>query len=136
MTRRDFLKIARNSAVGSALAGGLATTGYAALFEPNRLKISRTQVQIKRLPRRFDGVRIVLMADFSLSPSTSAELIKQAIHEATALNADLALFAGDFVYSEAEAAAELSPILAQLNSKLGSFALLGNHRHIQEAAGV
>jgi len=101
MTRREFLKIARNTAVGSALASGLTTAGYAALFEPNRLKISRTQVQMKRLPRRFDGLRIVLMADFHLFPFTSAELIKQAIHQANALNADLALFAGDFVYSEA-----------------------------------
>jgi predicted MPP superfamily phosphohydrolase len=128
MTRREFLKIARNTAVGSALASGLTTAGYAALFEPNRLKISRTQVQMKRLPRRFDGLRIVLMADFHLFPFTSAELIKQAIHQANALNADLALFAGDFVYSEAEAATELSPILAQLNPKLGSFAALGQSR--------
>jgi len=37
MTRRDFLKIAGNVAVGSALAGGLTTTAYATLFEPNRL---------------------------------------------------------------------------------------------------
>jgi len=136
MTRREFLKIARNTAVGSALASGLTTAGYAALFEPNRLKISRTQVQMKRLPRRFDGLRIVLMADFHLFPFTSAELIKQAIHQANALNADLALFAGDFVYSEAEAATELSPILAQLNPKLGSFAALGNHDHMKGATVV
>jgi uncharacterized protein len=136
MTRREFLKIARNAAVGSALAGGLTTAGYAALFEPNRLKISRTRVQMKRLPRRLDGLRIVLMTDFHLFPFTSAELIKQAIHEADTLNPDLALFAGDFVYSEAEAAEELSPILAQLNPKLGSFAVLGNHDHIKGATVV
>jgi uncharacterized protein len=136
MTRREFLKIARTVAVGSALAGGLTTTGYAALFEPNRLKISRTRVQLKRLPRPLDGFRIVLMTDFHLFPFTSAELIKQAVHEASALNPDLALFAGDFVYSEAEAAEELSPILAQLNPKLGSFAVLGNHDHVKGAAVV
>ena len=136
MTRREFLKIARNTAIGSALAGGLTTTGYAALFEPNRLKISRTQVQMKRLPRRFDGLRIVLMADFHLFPFTSAELIKEAIHQANSLNPDLALFAGDFVYSEAEAATELSPILARLNPKLGSFATLGNHDHVKGATVV
>jgi uncharacterized protein len=136
MTRREFLEITRNAAIGSALAGGLGATGYAALFEPNRLKITRTQVQIKRLPSRFDGVRIVLMADFHLFPFTSAELIKQAIHEANALNPDLALLAGDFVYSEAEAAAELSPILAQLNPRLGTFAVLGNHDHTKGATVV
>ncbi len=136
MTRREFLKIARNAAVGSALAGGLTTAGYATLFEPNRLKISQARVQMKRLPRRLDGLRIVLMADFHLFPFTSAELVQQAIHEASALKPDLALFAGDFVYAEAEAAYELSPILAQLNAKLGSFAVLGNHDHVKGAAIV
>jgi predicted MPP superfamily phosphohydrolase len=136
MTRREFLKITRNAAVGSALAGGLTTAGYATLFEPNRLKISQARVQMKRLPRRLDGLRIVLMADFHLFPFTSAELIQQAIHEASALKPDLALFGGDFVYAEAEAAYELSPILAQLNAKLGSFAVLGNHDHVKGAAIV
>jgi predicted MPP superfamily phosphohydrolase len=136
MTRRDFLKIARNAAVGSALAGGLTTAGYATLFEPNRLKISQTRVQIKRWPRGLDGLRIVLMADFHLFPFTSADLIRQAIHEASMLSPDLVLLAGDFVYSEAEAAYELSPMLAQLNPKLGLIAVLGNHDHVKGAAIV
>jgi predicted MPP superfamily phosphohydrolase len=136
MTRREFFRIASNAAIGSALAGGLTTAGYAALFEPNRLKISRTRVQMRRLPRSLDGFRIVLMTDFHLYPFTSAELVQQAIHAAGRLNPDLALFAGDFVYSRAEAAFELSPILAQLNPKLGSFAVLGNHDHLKGAAVV
>ena len=136
MTRRDFLKITRNAAIGSALVGSLTTTGYATLFEPNRLKISRTSVPIRRLPRTLDGLRIVLMSDFHLFPFTSADLIQQAIRQAGMLQPDIVLFAGDFVYSEAEAAYELSPILAQLNSKLGSFAVLGNHDHAKGAAVV
>jgi predicted MPP superfamily phosphohydrolase len=80
-----------------------------------------------------DGLKIVLMSDFHLFPFTSADLIQQAISQASTLQPDIALFAGDFVYSEAEAAHELSPILAQLNSKLGSFAVLGNHDHVKGA---
>jgi uncharacterized protein len=136
MTRRDFLKIARNTALGSALAGGLTTAGYAALFEPNRLKINQTRVQINRLPTGLDGLRIVLMSDFHLYPFTSANLIREAIHQAGTLNPDLVLLAGDFVYSEAEAADELSPMLAQLNPKLGLFAVLGNHDHVKGPAIV
>lgn len=136
MTRRDFLRITRNAAVGSALVGSLTTTGYATLFEPNRLKISRTSVPMRRLPRTLDGLRIVLLSDFHLFPFTSADLIQQAIRQAGMLQPDIVLFAGDFVYSEAEAAYELSPILAQLNSKLGSFAVLGNHDHAKGAAVV
>jgi uncharacterized protein len=136
MTRRDFLNLARNATVGSALAVGLTTTGYATLFEPNRLKISRTSVRIRRLPPGLDGLRIVLMSDFHLFPFTSADLIQQAIRQAGMLRPDIVLLAGDFVYSEAEAAYELSPILAQLNSRLGSFAVLGNHDHVKGAAVV
>jgi predicted MPP superfamily phosphohydrolase len=136
MTRRDFLKIAGNVAVGSALAAGLTTTAYATLFEPNRLKISRVSVPIRRLPPSLDGLRIVLMSDFHLFPFTSADLIQQAIRQASTLQPDLALFAGDFVYSEAEAAYELSPILAQLNPRLGSFAVFGNHDHVKGAGTV
>jgi predicted MPP superfamily phosphohydrolase len=133
MTRRDFLKITRNVAIGSAVAGGLTTTGYATLFEPNRLKISRVSVTIKRLPPSLEGLKIILMSDFHLFPFTSADLIQQAIRQASTLQPDIALFAGDFVYSEAEAAYELSPILAQLNPKLGSFAVLGNHDNVKGA---
>lgn len=136
MTRREFLRIARNVGVGSALGGGLTAAGYATLFEPNRLKISQTRVQIKRLPTGLDGLRIVLMADFHLFPFTSVDLVQLAIHQAGALNPDLVLLAGDFVYSEAEAAYDLSPMLAQLNPKLGSFAVLGNHDHVKGAAIV
>jgi hypothetical protein len=76
------------------------------------------------------------MSDFHLFPFTSADLIQQAIRQAGVLQPDIVLFAGDFVYSEADAAFELSPILAQLNSKLGSFAVLGNHDHAKGAAVV
>jgi Predicted phosphohydrolases len=76
------------------------------------------------------------MSDFHLFPFTSADLIQQAIRQASTLQPDLALFAGDFVYSEAEAAYELSPILAQLNPRLGSFAVFGNHDHVKGAGTV
>jgi predicted MPP superfamily phosphohydrolase len=128
--------MARNAAIGSTLVGGLTTTGYATLSEPNRLKISRTSVPIKGLPQRLNGLRIVLMSDFHLFPFTPADLIQEAIRQAGTLEPDIVLFGGDFVYSEAEAAYELSPILAQLNSKLGSFAVLGNHDHAKGAAVV
>jgi predicted MPP superfamily phosphohydrolase len=133
MTRREFLRMTRTAVVGTALAGGMTTVGYATLFEPNRVKISRTLVQIKRLPTGMDGLRIVLMSDFHLFPFTSVDLIQHAIRQANRLNPDLVLFAGDFVYSEVDAASELSRILAQLNPKLGSFAVLGNHDHMKGA---
>ena len=76
------------------------------------------------------------MSDFHLFPFTPADLIQEAIRQAGTLEPDIVLFGGDFVYSEAEAAYELSPILAQLNSKLGSFAVLGNHDHAKGAAVV
>jgi predicted MPP superfamily phosphohydrolase len=128
MTRREFLRIARNTAIGSALAGG-AATGYATLFEPNRLKVSRIEVPIQHLSAGLDGLRIVLMTDFHLFPFTTVDLVQEATRLAGALNPDLVLLAGDFVYSEAEAAHELSPILAKMNPRLGSFAVLGNHDH-------
>src|SRR5258708_19518047 len=116
MTRREFLRIARNAAVGSALAGGLTTAGYATLFEPNRLKISRTRVQMKRLPMRLDGFRIVLMADFHLFPFTSAELVQKAVYEASALKPDLALFERDCPYSYPHQPSHLSPTHPQSNT--------------------
>jgi uncharacterized protein len=136
MTRREFLTIAGTTAIGATLTGGLTAAGYATVFEPNRLKVSHTQVRLRSLPPGMDGLRIVLMSDFHLFPFTSADLIRTAIEQAGTLRPDLALFAGDFVYSEVDAAFELSPILAKLNPKLGSFAVLGNHDHKKGAAVV
>ncbi|HZC34353.1 MAG TPA: metallophosphoesterase, partial [Chthoniobacterales bacterium] len=87
-------------------------------------------------PTGLDGLRIVLMSDFHLYPFTSADLIQEAIHQAAILNPDLVFLAGDFVYSQADAADELSPMLAQLNPKLGLFAALGNHDHAKGAKVV
>jgi predicted MPP superfamily phosphohydrolase len=126
MTRREFLTIAGCTAIGTTLTGGF-TAGYAAVLEPNRLKVSQTNIRIRSLPPGMDGLRIVLMSDFHLFPFTPVRLIQEAINQAGSLRPDLVLLAGDFVYSDAEAAFELSPILARLNPKLGTFAVLGNH---------
>jgi hypothetical protein len=74
-----------------------------------------------------DGFRIVQLTDFHLYPFTKKPLIEESVAIANALNPDLTVLTGDYVWHELEAIYDLAPILAGLNAKHGLYAVMGNH---------
>lgn len=132
LTRRQFLA---TSALG---ATGLAAIGAGALYhDTTDLKITRLEVPLRRLPSRFNGLRIVQLSDFHYDRYVDVRVITSAVRAANQLQPDLVVLTGDFVTQgpfsgqydppSARDAEPCSQILSRLRSRLGIFAVLGNH---------
>ena len=124
INRKEFIKIS-----ATALSGGLAlaVTSLYLSNEIEELEIVRISIPIKDLPSSFDGFRIVQISDIHLYPLTKLELVQQAVQIANQLNPDLHVLTGDYVWHEVEAIYDLAPVLANLKSRHGVYAILGNH---------
>lgn len=132
LTRRQFLA---TSAFGAA---GLAAIGAGALYhDTTHLQVTRLEIRLRRLPSRFDGLRVVQLSDFHYDRYVDVRVITAAVEAANALQPDIAVLTGDFVtqgpFTErydvhsARQAEPCSEILSQLRVPLGIFAVLGNH---------
>src|SRR5437870_11934365 len=66
LTRRQFLKLSIGTTIAgvASLGGGVA---HALTVESRALSLERITIRLARLPRAFDGWRIVPLSDFHLS---------------------------------------------------------------------
>ncbi len=90
-------------------------------------KIHDVNIQFPKLPRAFDGLRIVQLSDIHLGSWTSDKPLKEVVDIVNKLDADLILFTGDLVNYSTEEAYRFKDILAELKAKSGIYTILGNH---------
>jgi len=86
-------------ASGAAATGALAVGVDATVFEPNRPRVVRQQILLRRLPSAFDGFSILQLSDFHYDPDFSARPVATAVRMANDLKPDLVVLTGDFVTS-------------------------------------
>ncbi|MFN3359971.1 MAG: metallophosphoesterase [Pseudanabaenaceae cyanobacterium] len=97
-------------------------------FLAGKLQLEYVTVPIDALPQRLAGLRIVHLSDFHFDGlRLGVKLLTETIAQANALAPDVVVLTGDFVTYEPEPILELAPYLAQLQAKVGIFAVLGNH---------
>jgi predicted MPP superfamily phosphohydrolase len=124
MTRRTFLKHL------AWLSAGASTLGWMTKLEPSWIEIERRAMPIHGLAPVFDGLRLAQISDIHLGPWMTEERLHQVLQRVNALNADLIALTGDFVTRrQLEHLGILRSALSTLSSRLGSFAVLGNHDH-------
>src|SRR6266550_6838732 len=116
------------------LALNLSEAARSALAEPFRLTIEHQPIDLPRLPRAFDGFRIVQLSDIHHSPFTSIKQIERAVETANGLHPDMIALTGDYVSKERRYAAPCAEFLGTLKARHGVFAVLGNHDHWTDAA--
>ena len=128
--------------------GALATVGDAWLGEPTHPRLVRMDIPLTRLPVELDGFTIVQLSDFHYDEEFTIHPIRKAIEIVNGLNPDLIALTGDFVtippFADyisvakygARAAEPCSDMLTQLRSRLGKFAVLGNHDSDSDAPRV
>lgn len=120
MTRRKFFKW--------LIRGGICTAlGYTVVVEPNWLSVEKVDVPIKGLPADLDGLRIGFVSDFHRGRFVTEGDISKAARYLQKQNPDLILLGGDFVDSQADHIHSCVDVLSQLESPLGTYAVLGNH---------
>lgn len=121
---------------------GLALTGYGywgALRDPT---VRTATIEMAHWPQRQAPLRVALLSDLHVAgPDMPPERLARIVTQVNALQPDLVLIAGDLVsdkrvsthrYSEAEAVAPLGA----LRARHGVVAVLGNHDHWRDTAGM
>ncbi|HEY4661787.1 MAG TPA: metallophosphoesterase [Terriglobales bacterium] len=132
-TRRQFLY------TGAAAIAGIAALGTDGYLESYRLQLKKIEIRLRRLPHQFDGFTIVQLSDFHYEEEFSATPIRRAVEVVNNLHPDLVVFTGDFVTAPmfrfgrhaalvaANAIFPCAAVLSGIKSRMGSFAILGNH---------
>ncbi|MGB3205382.1 MAG: metallophosphoesterase [Crinalium sp.] len=95
-----------------------------------RLKVENVTIAIADLPADLQGIKLVQMSDFHYDGMRLSEnLLQQAIAASNAAKPDLVVLTGDYVTDDPSPIHELVLRLKHLQSRLGIYAILGNHDH-------
>jgi predicted MPP superfamily phosphohydrolase len=100
---------------------------YGLLYGRIDVEVTRPRIALARLPKGFQGFRIVQLSDFHISPFMTADEIRRCVTIANGLKADLVVLTGDYVADDAAAQEEVVQALANLRAPFGVFGCLGNH---------
>jgi predicted MPP superfamily phosphohydrolase len=131
-----ILRISRRKFLGlAATAGAVALGADTILVEPNRPRVVRKDISLRRWPAALDGFTIALLSDFHYDPVFSVHPIRKSIDVVNSLQPQLIALTGDFVsvpfFGEAsKGAADADPcaeILKELRAPYGLWAVMGNH---------
>lgn len=132
----DIRKVSRRRFIFTAAAAGAAVLGADGLWQATRIRVTRLEVPLARLPKAFDGYRIAQLSDLHYDENFSASVIHHAVNIVNELRPDLTVFTGDFItvpMFERErflrkAAETAVPCAAALGKISGpKYAVLGNH---------
>lgn len=135
ISRRGLLKALRNVSLFTALTTFPAYQ-YGFNIEPKWLYTKRVAIPIEDLPSSLSGFTIVQVSDIHLHPYTEIDMVYKAVERVNALNPDIVVLTGDYVFERAESIFELAPVLAEVNARYGTFSVLGNHDYWTDAEVV
>jgi hypothetical protein len=122
-SRRNFV---RSISLGIAAIPVLGTI-YAVTKGKYNFHVKRLDLSMRRLPKSFDGLKVVQFSDFHAGSFDDIEAVQQGLSLINDANPDLIMFTGDLVNNRA---AEMIPYvdsLKSLSAKYGKYAILGNH---------
>jgi predicted MPP superfamily phosphohydrolase len=121
--RRRFLE---QTAIGCAAAPFIAGT-YGLLYARLNLQTTYQRVALHRLPKAFEGFRIVQLSDLHISAFMTADQIRRFAAIANDLKPDLVALTGDFLTWDESAQRTVVEALSGLEAPFGVFGCLGNH---------
>jgi predicted MPP superfamily phosphohydrolase len=126
LTRRDLVRL--------GLAGSAATlgAGWLGWWGAHRTPaVRRFVVELERLPRGFQGFRILLLADLHAGPFMDRASVSEALRIVDSVEKDLVVLAGDLVdaWASPRDLHDLTAELGELRAGHGVLAVPGNHEH-------
>ncbi len=122
-SRRKFLQRAAMGFGGIAASGTLS--GFA--LARGRPSIEHVDLFHPELPPGFDGTTIVQLSDFHAGPFMSREDLLRIREMAERFQPDIFALTGDFADSHASQVPDIVEALQQLQGKIATLAILGNH---------
>ena len=129
--RRHFM---RQAASYSMVAGAGLLSGYGVYVEPIRPRIRRLDLKLRALPRELDGARLIHLSDPHLGPFNSRRYLASVMARCSELDAHVLLLTGDYVHGSGEFFEPVARLMAQVKTRHGALAVLGNHDHWEDPA--
>jgi uncharacterized protein len=100
-----------------------------------KLRVEHLTIPIANLPKELSGTKIVQLTDFHYDGVRLSEwLLEEAIAVTNEAEPDLIFLTGDFITYETQPIYDLAKRLKNLQSRVGIYAVLGNHDHYAPGA--
>jgi predicted MPP superfamily phosphohydrolase len=102
-------------------------------WEPQRLVVTRAELQLPGWPKELAGLKVALLADLHIgSPFWDLAALSRLVERTNAEQPDIVLLAGDYQINGVPGGVFVAPEgiaegLGHLRAPLGVFAVLGNH---------
>jgi predicted MPP superfamily phosphohydrolase len=120
--RRDFFKKTLDiSSFGLAFA-----LSAKAMYEAKFIKLEKINVQLKNLQKSY---KIVQLSDIHVGGVVDAAFIRNIVQRVNDLHPDIVVITGDLVDVELSYAMRALDELKKLNTKYGTYFILGNHEY-------
>ncbi len=100
--------------------------GLAFSYGERRIELEKVPVKISRLPKEFEGYKIVHISDFHLG-SVSKKTVQKIVEIVNDQNPDIVCFTGDLVTYSSKEIPAFQNILNGIQTKDGIYAIFGNH---------
>lgn len=98
--------------------------------------LSVYHVEVPNLPENLDGFKIVQLSDVHRLDESFDPVIRRAVEIANSQKPDIAVLTGDFAGQDISNYDPCMKLLAEINTKKGIYAVLGNHDHWAGANSV
>lgn len=130
LTRRKFLKQITGLGIGTFLFSASGYT-YARYIEPMLLTTTEKILTSKKIPKSFNGIKIIQFSDTHLGHYYTLENLSKLVNKINSFEPHIILFTGDLIDAPDKYALlnHISPVLKKLTAPLGKFAIYGNHDH-------
>ncbi len=87
------------------------------------------EVGLSRLPAQHSGLRIVQLTDLHIGPTLGRQWLEEVVGQVNALEPDIVVITGDLVDGSVENLKDEVAPLADINSRLGTYFVTGNHEN-------
>ncbi len=123
ISRSDFI-ITTGFLTASALFTSLI---YGIVSGAHNYTIQKRKLPIRKLPKSFEGLRIVQISDIHSGSFWSKKSVQQGIDMINELKPDLFFFTGDLVNNTADEFDDYKAMFSSIKATYGAFSVLGNH---------
>ncbi|EDZ62166.1 metallophosphoesterase [Sulfurimonas gotlandica GD1] len=127
--RRNFFK--RSLDISSLVVA--SSLSARAMYEARYVKLEKVNIKIKNLKKPY---KIVQLSDIHIGGLIDKDFIHKIVQRVNALNPDLVVITGDLVDIDVKHAKETLDELKGLNSKYGTFFIVGNHEYFHGIATI
>lgn len=101
---------------------------YGALWERHNIDVQEIEVESERIPKTFDGYRIVQFSDAHVGTwGNDTAFISSLVNKTNSLDPDIVVFTGDIVNRKTDEILPFISTLGRLKGRQGVYSIMGNH---------